>query len=602
MVDRRVMLEKPGESSGFWEAVKAGVRLTHEAGPIKPAPVTKKPPLSFGQERLWQIDRMNPGNVGHNLRSAIRLRGHLDEDILKRSLGEIIGRHEVLRTTFGGGGDDGFQIISTNVCIDFATEDLNDIPVSRQEGEIRKLAGREARKPFDLTRGPLVRVRLLRLWEMNYILLRTIHHIVNDRWSDSLFMRELSAVYTAFKEGRPSPLKPLPIQYKDYAHFQRERMTGELLTSHTDYWKAHFSGNFPVLRLPEDAGEPKILSYRGASEYLVLDQAFSNRLESFCIDHGISLYVLLLSAFKTLLFRYSGQKTMILCSPVAGRSRPETKKLIGYFNNVLPMKTELADSLTFRELVERVGQGTTRAMAHQEIPLQHLADVLGIPGAVISRCMFAFQNVPNQPDKMADLALTQVDLEEGISNFDLSLSFKKNGKCLTGVMRYKTGLFTRETITGMLAVLKNILGLLTASPDIHLGELPMYGDEPACKPKKPRKGETLTLPRTEMEKTVAKVWMEVTGLSAVDINTSFFDLGGRSLGMVKICGRLQQILSREIPAMELLKAPTVKGIADYLSLNGVKEEINTRPIRDRRKMQKEAMKRRQKKAIRVRRR
>jgi acyl carrier protein len=599
------MAKQPKEASNFWKAVKAGVRLTHGEGRIKPVPVGEKPPLSFGQERLWQIDCMNPGSVGHNLRSAIRLRGPLDEDILKRSMEEIIKRHESLRTTFGAGGNDtlwdnAFQIVSEDVRLDFIVVDMNDIPVLQQDEEIKRIAAEEVQRPFNLAVGPLIRVKLVHLWELDWLLLRTIHHIISDRWSDSVFMRELSSIYTAFKEGRPSPLKALPIQYKDYAWFQRKRMTGELATSHIDYWKAHFAGDFPVLRLPEDKESAKVLSYRGSSEYLVLDGEFLDRLHELSVNCRVSLYVVLLSAFKTLLFTYSRQKTMIICSPVAGRSRLETKKLIGYFNNVIFVKTEMEDSLTFRQIIKRVDRQICQAIERQELPVQHIMDALGIPGAVISRCMFALQNVPNQPNKMADVSLTPLDLEEGISNFDLSLSFKKAGKGLTGVMRYKTDLFTRGCITGMLEFLKKLLETLAKFPNNALKDLPFFEDTPACKPLDIHREHTAIPPESEMEQTVADVWKEGLGLSVVDIKTSFFDLGGKSLGMVKVCGRLQQIFNREIPLMELFKNPTVEGIADYLSRNRVKEEINTRPVHGRKKMWKEAMKRRQKKVMKVR--
>ncbi len=589
-------------TSAFWKTVRSSVRSQRQAMAIQPGPQNGKRPLSFGQERLWRVEQLQPGNLVHNLRAVYRLRGPLDISALRKSLEEIVQRHEILRTLFPSVDGQPVQVITKESDLKLRVEDLGGLPAEQQEAEVRRLASEEAQKPFNLAEGPLLRVKLLRLSPDEHVFLKTIHHIINDRWSDSVFMRELAVAYRAFLSGNPLQLPRLPIQYADFAHFQRQQIQGDVLKSKLDYWKHRLNGGLPILQLPTDDVPPAIPNYRGGSQYLLLPEHLSSGLNKLTHREGVSLFVVLMTAFNMLLSRYSGQQDIVICSPVAGRNRMESKKLIGYFNNMVLIRIRLADNPSFQDVLAQVARVTSSAFEHQEPALQHIADALHIPGAILSRTMFALQNVPNQPLKMADIRITPLDMEEGISNFDLSLSMKRTEQGLKGVMRYKTDLFRPETIKQTLENFQALLEKVVANPSLRLSELPWFGEGSAVSrtAEKPEKA-AYTSPRNETEQSIANVWQEVLDLEQTDINTSFFDMGGRSIAMIQVQAKLKKLLKREISATALFTHPTISKIARYLDNTSDREQMNIRPIRKRTEMQKAAISRTQKQMMKYRR-
>ncbi|MBZ8182539.1 thioester reductase domain-containing protein [Oscillatoria salina] len=556
---------KTKKVSAFWKSIKSNVKRQQQAETIKPVPRNQNLPLSFGQERLWYIEQLHPGNPVHNLRAVYRIQGLLDISILEKSIQEIIRRHEILRTTFPTIDGKPVQVISPEINFQLPIISLEELTTEQKEAEIRNFATKEAQQPFDISTGPLLRIKLLQLSQEEYVLVRTIHHIINDVWSDTVFMRELVTLYKAFSSEKPSPLPQLPIQYADFAAFQRQWLQGKVLQSQLNYWKQHLSSNLTGVNLPTDYSPTTIPSYQGAAQYLIVPQELTAALKSFSHQQGVSLFVTLLTAYKTLLYQYSGQKDIIVCSPVAGRHRLETKKLLGYFSNILLLHTNFENNPSLRELISRVSQVSLGAQEHQDLPFQQLVEALGVPSAILSRTMFTMQNAPSQPREIGGMSLSFVDVEEGIANFDLSLSVKETGETLTGIMRYKTDLFAESTITQILENFQALLTKLVANPDLHLLDLPLFVEANSAEPSPQLVETTYVAPEKEIERTIAKIWQDVLQIDKIGIHANFFDIGGRSLAMIRVYHQLKEVFPCDIAVVNLFKYPTISGMASYLS-------------------------------------
>jgi hypothetical protein len=582
------MPQSPQAPSAFWKAVKTTVRLQHQAQPIPCVPRNGKLPLSFAQERLWFVEQTHPGSVVHNLRAVFHLKGTLNVAILQNTLQEIGRRHEILRTAFPAVNDQPVQSIASDVTFALPVMNLTDFSAPQRETEIRRLATEEAQQPFDLSQSPLLRFKLLRLAEDEHVLLRTTHHLINDRWSDSVFMRELAILYDAFALGKTSPLPELPIQYADFAYFQRQWLQGEILETQLTYWRNLLSGSLPTITLPCDAPPPIIQTYQGAARYLMIPKPLFDALKTLSQQQEVSLFVIVFAAFNLLLYQYSGQEDLIVCSPVSGRHRVETKKLIGYFSNLVPFRTSLEGNPSFREVLERVSRVAVNVFEHQDMPLQYLAETLHLPGSALSQVMFALQNVPSRPLEFAGIQVTPLDIEEGIANFDLSLSIKEQGDQLIGVCRYKTDLFTETKITQILMHFQELLESLVLDPQQRLTDLPHFITT-AQKRMATVEQAVYVAPQTGLEQTIATVWQEILQLEQISVHANFFALGGRSLQMVRIAQQLQTILNRDISIKDLFRRPTISGMAQYLNQTRADKPLPVPLAAERTNRQKDAL-------------
>jgi hypothetical protein len=305
----------------------------------KKARAPKYFPMSFAQQRLWFLDQFEPGNSNYNIPVAVRLKGPLNVAALHESLNEIVRRHETLRTTFTITDDDPVQVIAPKLVLPLPVLDLGGWPEREREAQARRLAGEEALQPFDLTRGPLLRAALFRLQEDEHVALLTMHHIISDGWSISVLIRELTTIYAAFSKGAPSPLPELPIQYADFAQWQRRWLTDEVLERQLLYWKQQLKGAPAVLQLPTDRPRPSVQNFQGAHYPFALSESLTRSINLLARQEGVTLFMLLLAAFQTLLHRYTGQDDIVIGSPIAGRNRSETEGLIGFFVNTLIMRT-----------------------------------------------------------------------------------------------------------------------------------------------------------------------------------------------------------------------------------------------------------------------
>ncbi|HEX8321344.1 amino acid adenylation domain-containing protein, partial [Longimicrobium sp.] len=336
--------------------------------PVVPVERTGALPLSFAQERLWFIDRLEPGSAVYNMPMASRLEGALDEAALERALGEIVRRHEALRTVFAEVDGSPVQVVAPFGGFVVPVEDLSGLGEADREAAVMRRAGEEARRPFDLAAGPLFRAALLRLGAEDHVLLLGMHHIVSDGWSLGVLFRELSALYAAYREGRGSPLPELGVQYADYAVWQREQLAGEVLDRQLAYWKERMAGAPELLELPTDHPRPPVQTHRGATVPVELSLELLERLQALGRSEGATLYMVALAAFQVLLGKYAGSEDVVVGSPIAGRGRDEVEGLIGFFVNTLVLRTDLSGDPSFREVLRRVREVTLGAYEHQEVP------------------------------------------------------------------------------------------------------------------------------------------------------------------------------------------------------------------------------------------
>ena len=562
--------------SDFWLSLRTNVKLKHQAPAIQPVSRNQNLPLSFNQERLWYLEQLQPDTSVHNILHCLHLQGELNVAALEMSLREIIRRHEILRTTFPTVNGQPIQVICPDIDWTLPIIDLQELPLEPRKTQAQKLAAQDAKQPFDLTKSPLWCLKLLRLTKQEHILVRTIHHIIFDGWSDRVFLREVGVLYDAFSQGKPSPLSELPIQYADYAQTQRQWLQGEVFSSQLDYWQNHLSG-ISALELPTDYPPPPVPSYQGAYQPFELSQSLTQTLKKLSYQEGVSLFVTLLTAFKTLLYLYTEQEDMIVCSPVVGRHQVESKGLIGYFNNIVALRTDLSGNPSFRELLHQISHVSSQAFAHQDIPLQKVAELPNLVHTPLTRGMFILQNTPNPSLALDGLTVNSLYVDREIANFDLSLSLQEKLGKLTGGWQYKTDLFKATSITQMLAHFQTLLERLVINPELCLEDLPRFADgklrqlsdpNQSAAPLTRQQQKTYIAPRDKLEHQLTQIWEKVLGIQPIGVRDNFFELGGHSLLAVQLFGQIEKKWNRNLPVATLFQAPTVEQLANLLRQSG----------------------------------
>ncbi|RNB58932.1 amino acid adenylation domain-containing protein [Brevibacillus gelatini] len=444
---------------------------------IQPVPREGKLPLSFAQQRLWFLDQLMPDNPMYNIPFALRIQGELDVAAWEKSLQTIISRHESLRTTFTDEDGQAVQVIHPQLDWKLAVLDLRELAANEREREVDRLAAAEAAQPFNLRQGPLLRASMIRIDDQAYVFFLNMHHIISDGWSMGVFLRELLAYYEAFRKGEAPTLAEMPIQYADFAAWQREWLAGEVLEQQVAYWKEKLSGAEPLLALPTDRPRPAVQSYAGAVYTTTFSRDLLGKLKVLSKEANATLFMTLLAAFQTLLYRYSGQEDIVVGSPVAGRNRQETEKLIGFFVNTLALRTQLSGELTFTELLARVRETALAAYAHQDVPFEKLVDELQLERSLsyspLFQVMFVLQNFPLEEAEASDIQLTLLDTERHLttSKFDLTLTMREQADRLIASFEYSTDLFDRATIERMAEHLQNLLEAVIAEPEEPIGQL-----------------------------------------------------------------------------------------------------------------------------------
>ena len=453
-----------------------GVELD-ETSKISPRENPDQAPLSFAQQQLWLLDQLQPANSAYNIPAAIHIEGRLNAAALQQSLNKIVQRHEALRTTFMTVDEQPIQVIHSAPSLVLPVIDLQEFPESEREAETLRLAVQQAQQPFDLTQGLLLRAKLLHLSQEEHRLLLTMHHIVSDGWSLGVLVRELAALYDAFSNNKPVPLPQLPIQYADYAVWQRQWLQGEVMERQLSYWKQQLGGSLPILQLPTDRPRPKVQTFCGARQALQLPKSLLQAIADLSQQEGTTLFMTLLTAFKILLYRYMGQEDILVGSPVANRNQVETENLIGFFINLLVLRTDLGGDPTFKELLGRVREVVLGGYDHQELPFEKLVETLRperhLSHTSLFQVMFALQNAPMPALEFSGLKLRPLEIDNGTAKFDLTLDLEETPNGIKGWLEYNTDLFDASTIQRMAGHFQTLLEGIVANPEQRLSDLPL---------------------------------------------------------------------------------------------------------------------------------
>ncbi|MBV7340164.1 amino acid adenylation domain-containing protein [Chloroflexi bacterium TSY] len=434
------------------EKIEAIIRTEQgvKAPPIVPVDRERELPLSFAQQRLWFMDQLEPGNAAYNIPIALQLTGTLNVEALQASLNELVQRHEGLRTYFGSNDGRPSQMIADALDMPLVVGDLSKTDAVELEQQVRALATAEATRGFDLSLAPLFRVRVLKLAEQTHIVLFTMHHIISDEWSLRVLITELATLYEAFSQDQPAALEPLPIQYADFAHWQRQWLQGEVLEQQLTYWQQQLSGALPSLALPFDRPHPQNPTYAGALAQFTLSTEVSSKLIALSRQEGATQFMTLLAALQTLLYRYTDQEDIIVGTDVANRNQLETEGLIGFFVNHLVLRTDLSGRPTFRQLLKRVKEVTLGAYAHQDLPYDHLVGALQPERARNPRplfeILFVYSNQVSEEVSVPGLTISPVENEFILAKYDLALFVNETNEGLYGIWRYGTELFDDSTI------------------------------------------------------------------------------------------------------------------------------------------------------------
>lgn len=449
-----------------------------QAPALKPIPRDSELPLSSAQMRLWLFDQLEPGSPAYNIPVRHDFKGNFDLAAFERSLSEIVRRHEVLRTCYLRIDGRPVQKIASPESFRIPVLDLQHLPEAAREQEVAKLAAAQATQPFDLGNAPLLRAQLLKLAPDEHVLLFNVHHIAFDWWSFGVFEKELAELYGAFLRGeKTSPLPELPLQYVDCSAWQRERLQGEILQEHLDYWQKKLSGELPPLELPTDRPRPAIQTYNGSFLCSALSKKLTEALKSLSQREGVTLFSTLLAAFKVLMQRYTGEGDILIGAPIAARNRAEVEGLIGFFVNTMVLRTDLSGAPTFRQLLQRVQETTLGAYTHQDLPFEKLVEVLN-PKRDSSRSpmfqvMLSMLNTPMRPLHLPGLQHRRTMLDSGTAKFDLTLFAIEESRGLSFTCEYNTDLFHADRIQRMLGHLEVLLEGIVENPDRRLSELPL---------------------------------------------------------------------------------------------------------------------------------
>src|SRR5579859_5531527 len=465
--------------AGLAESIEA----TRQAGqnllapPILPVPRNGDLALSFAQQRLWFFDQLEPGLSAYNIPAAIRLKGPLNLAALEQSLNEVIQRHESLRTTFGKEEGRPTQVIAPTLTIKLPVVDLRKLPPGERETEVRRRVTAEAQRLFDLSKGPLIRGTVLRLGDEEHVGLLTMHHIVSDGWSTGILVREMATLYVAFCAGGSSPLPALPIQYADFAHWQRQWLQGEVLETQIAYWRKQLAGAPAPIDLPTGHPRPAVQTFRGAHQELVLPKHLAEGFKALSREEGVTQFMTLLATIKVLLYRYTSQDDLIVGTPIANRNRLETEGLIGFFVNALVLRTDLSGNPGFRELLRRVREVCLGAYSHQDLPFDRLVEELHVQRDLsrnpLFQVMFVLHHASLRTVELPGMTLSPVEGDSETAHFDLTLQVLDTEQGLTATFVYNSDLFEAATIARMLGNFQTLLEAIVADPEQRISDLPL---------------------------------------------------------------------------------------------------------------------------------
>jgi acyl carrier protein/serine acetyltransferase len=544
---------------------------------ISPRKNQNEYPLSFNQQRLWLLSKLEDG-IHYNDCFDLRLTGPLNVAVLERTIEEILIRHEAMRCVFSEVDGVPVQVLTPPHTVALPVIDLSSVPISRRMVEATRIATEVARKPFDLSQGPLWRFALVAIAEEDHLLLITAHHIAIDGWSRGVFLRELSALYPAFLERLPSPLETLPLQYADYAAWQADWTESETVARQLDYWKRELAGASTFLRLPTDRPRPQVPSFRGARHWFTVSPAKTAALKELCQRERVSLFMVLLAVVQTLLHCYTGQEDLLIWTPVANRTRKEWEGLIGYFLNVLALRGKVQENASFREILIRARETTLGALANQDVPFEKLIRVLQperSPGRPLFQVLFALQNVPFPNAEVSGIRIQDFEIDSGTANFELTMSFTEKPDGISGRIEYATDLFDAEHIQALASYFQFLIDAVSTEPATRTSELPLLpvpdnqiqsvGHTALIG----EKGATKALPpRDELEQRLVEIWENVLRIHPISLEDNFFDLGGHSLMAIQLFSEIRKQTGCNLPLAALFQTPTIKQLAEIIRKEG----------------------------------
>ncbi len=469
------------ETFGYENRTEIRRLLDRSIRRISRLPADAPKPLSFSQQRLWFLDQLEPDSPFYNMPVAVRIKGSLDKTILEKSINAIIQRHEILRASFTTiEGRPQVQIAdSVALPIGFSVLSNADEQTALQKAE--NLVGREAATPFNLDQAPLLRCRLLQIASDDHVFVLNMHHIISDGASLSIFIKELAVLYQAFLHKQPNPLPELPVQYFDFAQWQRSFLDGEKLNQQLDYWKETLSGAPPLIQLPTDRPRPRVQTFHGSRAYFEIPVEISAALKKFSLKQKSTLFITLLTAFKIFLSRYSRQEDIVVGIPIAGRNRSETEALIGFFVNTLILRSDLSGAPAFTEAMTRVQEVVQQAYAHQDVPFEKIVDALNLERNLsdtpIFQVMFAFQEAPQKSYEMEGISISPLEMDSGSAKFDMTLSVVEDRSTIRAMWEYNTDLFDAATISAFIEHFQNLLKAISEQPEQKITRLALLSKQ-----------------------------------------------------------------------------------------------------------------------------
>ena len=431
-------------------------------------------PVSFAQQRLWFLDQLEPGTPAYNLPRAIRIAGRLNTVALAQALQKIVDRHEALRTTFISEEGEPRQVVHPEVRLELPETDLAELSEQERTNEVKRIIREDAIKGFDLSKGPLIRFRLIRLEPEVHVLVLVVHHIITDGWSMSVLFGEIGDLYRSIVEGQPLALPELPVQYSDFAQWQRESLSPEVLGRQLNYWTNKLKGSPRVLELPTDRPRPPIATHHGSSKAFFIDKDLAESLNKLSRRERATLFMTLLAAFQVLLWRYTGSEDILVGTPIAGRSEVELEHLIGFFVNTIIIRGDLSGNPKFSDLLQRIRTTALDAYEHQETPFEKIVEALeperSMSYTPVFQVMFVLQNAPKQTIDLPELTLEELEFESGLAKFDLTLEIIECDR-LYCTLEYSADLFNASTIDRMARHFENLLRSIVRTPETPIADL-----------------------------------------------------------------------------------------------------------------------------------
>ncbi|ASS74749.1 hypothetical protein CIG75_07015 [Tumebacillus algifaecis] len=570
---------------------------TADLMPVLPGSREREREASYSQKRLWFLEQLEPDNAAHNVPEIMRIRGDLDLVAVEKSLNELFRRHDSLRTNFVGRDGQAVQIITPAEAFHYHVEviDLSDLPDAEREAEAARIAEEVTNTPFDLSQDLLLKLKLLKISETEYVATPVFHHIITDAWSMGVFFQELQRHYEAFSNGETLSLPEPVLQYSDYAVWHREWLEGEDIAAQMAFWQEQLAGELPVLQLPTDRPRQKERSREGNRVSLHVSMGLTEKLHALCKQEGTTMYMTMLAAYKTLLHLYSGQTDILVGTPIANRQKKELEELIGFFVNTLVMRTEITSELSFHELLQRVKQMALDAYANQDVPFEKLVEKLApkrsLSHTPIFQTMFTLQNpnrggkqslqMPGMTAEAAGMHLTRLGVQKKSAQFDLQLLMADGEDGLRAEFEYSSDLFDEATIIRMVEHFELLLEKIVESPHAKLAHLhPFTGNEadrlfakrqidlPEAELRPITARPAFLAPRTPLEADLAEIFKTVFGFERIGVHDDFFELGGHSLLATRAIARINQQFAVRLPLRALFEATTIAELAEMIEAGG----------------------------------